>query len=1283
MTADRSLASHGDLGDQRALSRTAERQRPGPSGTDSPPITLRLLGGFQLLAPNGEECRLPKSSSALLAFLMLNRARVHARSVVAGVMWPDVADERARRKLTQELWRLRKALAGPGLDGVVRSAGSTITVSVDHPVWIDAEALRETERQHQDCPAAIQEAVDLYRGDLLSGHYDEWVLEEQRRYRTLYGTLLRRQLDLHRSAGNLHEAMKAAHRLVALEPMDEDAHCHVIRLYGFLGRPHMARLQYEQLSTVLQTELGQAPLPSTTQLYERVVASHGSSYRPLEKGERAPFVGRDALVDEMLELGSATIAGTPTAAVVEGVGGVGKTRLLEEVCARLRWQGATTFWALHDSSTRLLTPYGGIVRALEPILVGFRRELLEQHVDERCWATLARLLASPADRPSTTESARSRALGLADERWTLHEAICQLLFAQARLAPTVLVIDDAHHMGEDSLELLSHLVRSVTDQPLCLVVNVQPDEEPHRPALRDALEELRTRGARTITVTPLPRPAAEALARFELGSNATGITADDVARFAGGNPLFLLETARSASTSQLATGRPHLRSMVGREVLSVVSSRIDHLEPDEAAVVSVLAVAERALTLETLSSALHLSRASAHRAVAGAVERGLLQAAADDTFDFRHELVRTAVYRELRRSDRRAYHRVLGDLFAGRDAAEPAYAARHLTRAGRLADAAELYLRAGNDAVVAAAYRTAAERFKRGLRCARFSGRTLDGLAQALLPYEEVLDVLGARADQRRLLDQLRSVRAQHPSWLAELYARRALLDANTGDMKAAVATAEQSVALAGTDPQLAARALTCLGKVLSWAGRDAEAIEPLERALSEVSAPHELCDAFVAIGAALLHLQEYDDAERALQRAIEIASENGEPRHEVDALSMTAIVAATNGRVQEAEATFEQAITLARAAGYRRGVAVSSLNLGTSLALRNRLSHALQHYDRAAEAFESLGDRRGRAMVLANSSAVRARLTVDPGAERDAQEALRFFVGAADAANQAVCLDTLAAIDLRAGRRQAGRKRLHRALELTERAGNRWVEVQIRKSIAEAELAMGRHNSALEEINRASAIAKELEITLLIPLLQAVEGRVLAELGYLDRAAELADKALELISAASAQPHLAALHVVEVHEMRHDFAAAATASAVAYARLWESIANLDDTDRESALTRVAPNAAVVAAYERHHPVVADVRLAMFGAPSGRPLDDDEMMPVRWTISHPDDSAITDKVERRHQRVIRLISEAVNAGAEATVAQLADALASSVTTLKRDLAHLRNAGYVLHTRGSR
>jgi Flp pilus assembly protein CpaB len=97
------------------------------------------------------------------------------------------------------------------------------------------------------------------------------------------------------------------------------------------------------------------------------------------------------------------------------------------------------------------------------------------------------------------------------------------------------------------------------------------------------------------------------------------------------------------------------------------------------------------------------------------------------------------------------------------------------------------------------------------------------------------------------------------------------------------------------------------------------------------------------------------------------------------------------------------------------------------------------------------------------------------------------------------------------------------------------------------------------------------------------------------------------------------------------------------------------------------------------------VRLAKADVPLGRPLTDDDLLPVTWTLADGVvDTAVrqeSGKAGLRRHRLRRLADEAFAQGALPTDADMAQALGVSVRTVERDRLALVEAGFVLRTRG--
>jgi len=106
----------------------------------------------------------------LLAYLIAFRDRSHPRSVLTGLLWPDLPEDKARRRLSDTLWRIRRVL-----DDYVSADEEYVWFNTDLPHWLDAEqfqrvasslrpeTLRADPRGKTSNLRAVEDALALYQ----------------------------------------------------------------------------------------------------------------------------------------------------------------------------------------------------------------------------------------------------------------------------------------------------------------------------------------------------------------------------------------------------------------------------------------------------------------------------------------------------------------------------------------------------------------------------------------------------------------------------------------------------------------------------------------------------------------------------------------------------------------------------------------------------------------------------------------------------------------------------------------------------------------------------------------------------------------------------------------------------------------------------------------------------------------------------------------------------------------------------------------------------------------
>ncbi len=516
-------------------------------------LNVHLLGGFSVEFGFDPMPPLPSRVGRLLAsYLLLRAGRPQPRSVLVDVFWPDVEESRGRRRLSHVLWQLQDALAevAPGR-AYVQTPGDAVLFGGPDPYWLDVQEF-ETRLDRVDAGARVDAAaerelrrcVELYRGDLLAGHYEPWVIDEQQRLEHRYLTALTRLVEACKQQGNFDDALTFARRVTHQSPLREDGHREVMRLCVLLGQPSLAMEQFERCRSVLLEELGAEPDAETMQLHERVRTTRARSTpardRPRELVSQR-LVGRDAERTRLLALLDRALGSRGGAALVEGEPGVGKSHLLAQLADDARWRGFTVLWGA-CSETTTGSAYAPVRDALEPELQPVRVTQLRHNLPA-VWmqeaATLLPALGAP-DAPSSPVHDPERAS-------RMREALVHLITELAALTPTLVILEDLQWADEETLGLLEHWARRRPQGRLLLVLTCRDDEARSRPPVWEALRSV-DRDARPERIGLAPLTAFETndlvAELLDLAEVPTAFVTD-VHRESGGNPLYVLEILRA------------------------------------------------------------------------------------------------------------------------------------------------------------------------------------------------------------------------------------------------------------------------------------------------------------------------------------------------------------------------------------------------------------------------------------------------------------------------------------------------------------------------------------------------------------------------------------------------------------------------------------------------------------------------------------------------------------------------------------------------------------------
>jgi DNA-binding SARP family transcriptional activator len=117
----------------------------------------------------------------------------------------------------------------------------------------------------------LEKTLELCKGELLEGFYEEWALRERERLRALYLKSLAHLMHYYKTQMAYDKSLTCGQRILGHDPLREEIHREVMRLYLESGQRAMAIRQYRACCQVLEAELGVPPMEETQGLYRLII----------------------------------------------------------------------------------------------------------------------------------------------------------------------------------------------------------------------------------------------------------------------------------------------------------------------------------------------------------------------------------------------------------------------------------------------------------------------------------------------------------------------------------------------------------------------------------------------------------------------------------------------------------------------------------------------------------------------------------------------------------------------------------------------------------------------------------------------------------------------------------------------------------------------------------------------------------------------------------------------------------------------------------------------------
>lgn len=452
------------------------------------PWRITLFGSVKAENSTREITRFrTQKTASLFAYLAYHSDKGHSRETLVDILWPEHDFDAGRLSLRVALSSLRHQLEPPGIppNSVLsidyHNAGiNPLAISTD---TAEFETLLRSSRNTPDTADRLKilaKALSLYTSPLLPGFYEDWIAAERLRLDDAFRNATSEAIELLTKRREWTHAIDIAHRQVQADPLHEEGHMALIKLYSMSGQQKAALQHFRSVSVQFREALGQEPSRALRELVATISSSTERPSPPVGKSHfvRLParpqvvrsksrsgpsqptpiapalpasrliplvftrFYGREK---ERLSL-TALLNGGPALRLVtlSGPGGIGKTRLAIEFGNQ---------WADEDRGAVFFVPLA--------------------HVDDP-----GRIAATIEEKLGLSRAANVDPVDVVAERLSLH--------------PSLLILDNYEQLAEEGTGVVRALLQRVPTLR-CLVTS----------RCRLNLE-----GEREFPLSPLPTPEA-------------------------------------------------------------------------------------------------------------------------------------------------------------------------------------------------------------------------------------------------------------------------------------------------------------------------------------------------------------------------------------------------------------------------------------------------------------------------------------------------------------------------------------------------------------------------------------------------------------------------------------------------------------------------------------------------------------------------------------------------------------------------------------------------------
>lgn len=726
------------------------------------------------------------------------------------------------------------------------------------------------------------------------------------------------------------------------------------------------------------------------------------------EGLKAPMIGREEELERLKGITRSLVQDKHGQfVIVVGEAGIGKSRLIMELKNSLvhapinlleghslTYRRAVSYWIFLD----LLRNYLKIVPDTPPLRV---RECLYSkvtsimgHRASEVLPYLEYLLLSDHLDKATAE--RLSFLDSGQLRQMIFLAVRDLLIAEARRLPLLIILEDLHWADDASISLLDFLMDAVRYEPLMIYGNARPLQDSNLTAVISKAQIYLAEQFNRIDLHGLSFDQSERLLTELLS------TADLPAEFcqqilekSAGIPFYLEEMLRmlidqkiiccEGGVWQLAPDANIESIGVPDTLQGLILARFDRLEPFQRKVLQAASVIGRKFELPLLAEVLSIQGVEALKPIMDhLVERAFIvpqTAGKVDEYIFRHVLTSDAVYSTLLRKDRNELHGRVAE------AIEKLYAAQldgfievlagHYMRSPRLDRALRYLILAGQKSARDFAHEQARRHYEEALKILPQVEYSIQQYLQVHSGLGDVLLFVGDYSEARRhyknALDAIAySESLEQLGEVVTLHRKISITFERQGEYEQALMHLQMAINRLDHAPTTyhveRARIYNDVGWIQFLRGDFDEAKRLLTEALTfvEMSRQYDvIASIHNRLGAVAYHQRGYDQAAAHVQKSLVLRETIGDIAGVARLYNNLGLLGLMRGDLQDAEANFRQGIELLERLGDAEGIALSYINLGLVHFDRGNLDESELSLKKSLGVAEQIGHRFYQGLAL------------------------------------------------------------------------------------------------------------------------------------------------------------------------------------------------------------------------------------------------------------------------------------------------------------------------------